>query len=438
MANITVSIRERIKTADGRWGWTTKIPIPEGKLKTAEAERKGKFYLVWTDNGKKREQKVRSRVSAPRGLAENTLEAAVKAARAKQRHLEDTADGYSRPDPLKPIDRKTIADSIERYLERVEISQDPLTLKAYKQTLHQFGTWTTLRYMDQIDHAHVMAFRKHVETAGKGNASLTADWKAFRVNKFVKSTLGLADGKGPIKKSDLGRMKPNGAPQIYSSAAITGFFQACKPHDNLRYSSLYEPAFRKRELMFLEREDVLVQQQMLRVKSKIRYDGQERLLYEFKAKANSEREVPISKTLMDRIVTYMNHPARRGFRLVFCTKTGRPDTHLWDKLQPIAKRVGMGRFNLKKFRATRATEWLRPKWLGGCGYDIPTIKNLLGHDRDGDSIWSYVRHIDNEVLVAEMNKESELSAGTPQVRSSPQTVVLNGTNAVVVAGVRAR
>ena len=60
MANTTVSIRERIKTADERWVWTPKIPIPEGKLKPAEAERKGKFYLVWTENGKKRETKVKA------------------------------------------------------------------------------------------------------------------------------------------------------------------------------------------------------------------------------------------------------------------------------------------------------------------------------------------------------------------------------------------
>ena len=33
---------------------------------------------------------------------------------------------------------------------------------------------------------------------------------------------------------------------------------------------------------------------------------------------------------------------------------------------------------LKTFRATRATEWLRPKWLGGCGYDIQTVRDLSG------------------------------------------------------------
>jgi hypothetical protein len=63
MANTTVSIRERIKTADGRWGWSPKTLIPEGKLKTTDAQRRGKFYLVWTENGKKRESKVKDGTS---------------------------------------------------------------------------------------------------------------------------------------------------------------------------------------------------------------------------------------------------------------------------------------------------------------------------------------------------------------------------------------
>ena len=107
---------------------------------------------------------------------------------------------------------------------------------------------------------------------------------------------------------------------------------------------------------------------------------------------------------MERIVVHMNHPAHPKSRLVFCTSTGRPDTHLWDKIQSIAKRAGLNGFDLKTFRATRATEWLRPKWLGGCDYGLPTVRNLLGHDEESESIWSYVSSIEKEVLVAEMNK----------------------------------
>ncbi|MGB7437437.1 MAG: hypothetical protein WBW49_18635 [Candidatus Acidiferrum sp.] len=132
----------------------------------------------------------------------------------------------------------------------------------------------------------------------------------------------------------------------------------------------------------------------------------------------------------------MNDPAHPNSRLVFCTSTGRPDTHLWDKIQAIARRAGMGGFNLKTFRATRATDWLRPKWLGGCGYDVPTVRNLLGHDEESESIWSYVSSIEKEVLIAEMNKKDEEEKSTASNPDSPKkaTVILNDTDTVAVTG----
>jgi len=73
MANTTVSIRERFKTADGRWHWTPKVAIPNEKLKPGKAERKEKSYFVWTEKGEKREQALKG-----------NFEAAVRAARAKE------------------------------------------------------------------------------------------------------------------------------------------------------------------------------------------------------------------------------------------------------------------------------------------------------------------------------------------------------------------
>jgi len=346
MPNTTVSIRERIKTADGRWTWSPAIPLPDGKLKQAEAQRRGNFYLVFTDHGKKREPKVKGK----------TFEAAVLAGRAKQRHLEDAVDGFSRPDPLKQKQRKTIAEAIEQQLQRIETCREADTLKAHRQALRQFEKWSqahypTRRFVDEIDHEQIMGFRNWLIKDGNekknlkksGNERLTANWKAMRVNKFVKETLGLPHGKGPIKKSDLGKMKPNGPPKIYPKSKLEAFFAACKPHESLRYSALYEPAFREEELTYLEVDDVLVEKQMLRVQSKTRYDEDGKLLYMYKAKANSEREVPISKQLMQRIGVHINNPLRPKSRLVFCTRTGKPDTHLWDKLQAIAKRAGVGK-----------------------------------------------------------------------------------------------
>jgi hypothetical protein len=198
MANTTVSIRERIKTPDGHWHWSPKIPTPQGKLSPSEAGRKGIFYLVWTENGEKHEQLVEER----------RFEGAVKAARAKERHLEDLADGFSHPDPLKVAERKTIADAIERRIQSIEISRSADTLKAHRQALRQFEAWSERQYpqrkfVDEIDHDQVMQFRNWAVKSGnekknskkKGNDLLTANWKAMRVNQFVKITRGLRHGE---------------------------------------------------------------------------------------------------------------------------------------------------------------------------------------------------------------------------------------------------
>ena len=66
--------------------------------------------MVWTE-GKKREQRVKG-----------NFETAVKAARAKERHLEDAADGFECPDPLKKkAERITISDAIERRLHSIHV-----------------------------------------------------------------------------------------------------------------------------------------------------------------------------------------------------------------------------------------------------------------------------------------------------------------------------
>ena len=53
-----------------------------------------------------------------------------QSSRWKERHLAHHADGFNRPDPLRSNERRTITDSVERYLKRVEVSQDPQTTQS--------------------------------------------------------------------------------------------------------------------------------------------------------------------------------------------------------------------------------------------------------------------------------------------------------------------
>ena len=429
MANRKVSIIERVKR-NGRWVWGEKWELPI-KFTLKEGSRHGKFYVLWYRGP----DKVLTPVPALKHEKLPDLKGALYLAKIKQRHLEDEADGLKRPDPIKAEDRITIQEAVQKFVNQVELTRHSLTYKMYEQNLREYSEWTKLTYVDEIDKDHLFTYRKHLMDGS--NQRLTADWKLLRINKMVKTILKLDHGKGAIKKSDLGKMKPNGDPDTYTPQELAAFFGACKTEEHLRYTTLYEAAYRKEELMYLERDDVLVSQQMLRVRSKERRDGGGNLFYRYKAKADSERAVPISRELMDKIVAHMNsHP----HRLVFCTASGLPDTHLWDKLKTIAKRAKLdsARFKLKTFRATRATEWLRPKWLGGFGYDIPTVKRFLGHEKDSESVWSYVRRVENENLVAEMNKQNEkgsLPDGASRQLKGPVVVAQKG--AVAVTGVQA-
>lgn len=88
----------------------------------------------------------------------------------------------------------------------------------YEQNLREYSEWTKLTYVDQIHKDHLFEYRKHLMDGGKER--LTADCKLLRINKMVKVTLKLDHGKGSIKKSDLGKMKPNGDPDIYSAPSF--------------------------------------------------------------------------------------------------------------------------------------------------------------------------------------------------------------------------
>lgn len=84
MANTTVSIRAKVKI-EGRWRWSCSLRAPEGNLTPSEAERQGKFYLVWTEGGQE-----------ARAEGQGEFRGWAKVARAKARHLEDAADAFER------------------------------------------------------------------------------------------------------------------------------------------------------------------------------------------------------------------------------------------------------------------------------------------------------------------------------------------------------
>ncbi|MGA8703409.1 MAG: hypothetical protein WB625_17375, partial [Candidatus Sulfotelmatobacter sp.] len=169
MSNRKVSIIERVKR-NGKWVWGEKWALPIKFTVKAES-RQGRFYVVWYRGAKK----VLTPVPQDKGQKLPALRAALVLAKIKQRHLEDAADGLQRPDPIKAVNRITIREAIQKFVNQIELTKDPLTYKVYEQNLREYSEWTNLTYVDQIDKDHLFEYRKHVMDGG--TERLTADWK---------------------------------------------------------------------------------------------------------------------------------------------------------------------------------------------------------------------------------------------------------------------
>ena len=75
---------------------------------------------MWTERGKKQEQR-----------AKGNFETAVQAVPAKERPLEDAADGFGRLDPLnRKAERITIADVLGKRPQSIEVALKRDTLKS--------------------------------------------------------------------------------------------------------------------------------------------------------------------------------------------------------------------------------------------------------------------------------------------------------------------
>jgi integrase len=260
---------------------------------------------------------------------------------------------------------------------------------------------------------------------GPANCPFTAALKIMRINSFVRSALHLEPGKGPATKRDYKReLKSSRVPEIYSKQEISAMFSVMDTDEYLVFSTFYESGLRKRELMFLEANDLICDELVPgRFKTEIRV--QSKPAWKFQTKTGSGRTVWVSKELMDRLLH--KKATRRASKLLFGTSAGKPDYHFWDKLKAIAKRAGLDPTTvwLHKWRATAATNWLRSKELGGQGWDIGFVRQQLGHE-DLKSIEHYIALVRTEELALQEAAPSTQIKTESQARPRFRIVGGNG------------
>ena len=297
MPNFKVSIIEKVKLANGKWtNLTVKIPKskPNGKGLYLKDSRDGNFYLLWHEGGQRRYHSVRG-----------SLNDAITSEEQKELYLASVAKGLHVEDPVTGRTRLTIAGGIDEYLSVLTGRGNTVSLHTF--ALRQFQEWNTKHarnqkvYLDAIDRQHILAFRKWAMEQGdprngKPNDEVTAVWKCMRVNKMIKTMLGLAPGQGPVKKSDFAEVL-NRKPTVvtYTKDERDRFLACCEGDSFLIWSLFLKCGLRYKELSHLEWTDIDWCTHVIRLRVKFVKDGDKQV--EFRPKKHSIPDVAIADDL---------------------------------------------------------------------------------------------------------------------------------------------
>ena len=145
----------------------------------------------------------------------------------------------------------------------------------------------------------------------------------MRLNKFIRTVLKLDPGKGPIKKSDYRRELKSGQtpPEIYTRDELKLLFEVMTADEVVLFELFLNSGLRKREVMFLENDDLIVENLAPGlVKRQIRVTSKHRL--GFMTKNGKTRFVPVERDLMNKLLVLK--ATERPSRLLFGTRTGLP------------------------------------------------------------------------------------------------------------------
>jgi hypothetical protein len=245
MANKRVRIYESVKV-NGKWtSASVKIPNlkPDNKLYLKD-QREGKFRVSWYEGTRKRWYSTTCR----------TLGEALKVKAEKEWFLQN----QNRPgvqDPTVQDTRLPIAVSIDAYVDSLTGSKR--TKSAYGHAVREFAEWNASRkngtkktFMEEIDKAHMAKFFDYLVDDEPENHPYTAALKLLRVNAFIRATLNLDPGKGPIKKSDFRRELKSGQcrPEIYTREELKMLFEVMTLEEEVLFLVFLKTGLRKRDV----------------------------------------------------------------------------------------------------------------------------------------------------------------------------------------------
>lgn len=271
-------------------------------------------------------------------------------------------------------------------------------MDGYRIILKEFIRGCAANYPDQIQAVHILRY-----CAGLDKQGLSARTRSNRFGSLCTFLRFCGLDVDAILPRDMRRKLsrfPKSEPTAYTQEELDRLLSVCDDYYRLLLTFLTNTGFRMQEDMHLTWADVSFVDSVVSVKRKPGV---------FEAKDYEERTVPLIPNLAIELLKWKQR--RQNTRLVFGTRTDRPNNHWLEYLKVFATKAGLNcggcagchketpecqNYRIHKFRATYATRLLRN------GVDLRTVQKLLGHS-SLDSTLRYLQPAQGRAMQASVN-----------------------------------
>jgi integrase len=280
--------------------------------------------------------------------------------------------------------RISLQDACDLYLKEIRCTRAEDTVDLFNQTLTEFIKWMakeypSVRLVNEIRRSHMLAYyqilkqqglsKRHAEHRILPCSPSTAAKKTDRVNQWIRKTLGLRAGQGPVKRSDFpAECFAQEEVQAFTEDELNRFFAACNDEEHLLFSLFLNTGMRNKEMQYLTWGDVDFESGLITICSKPELGFNVKTL-------GSARCVPITDDELFQRLTDREKKKKKASDFVFATRTGGRIRDFLDRAKKVGERAGIPREKvwIHKFRATAATG------LALAGLGFTGVQQLLGH-----------------------------------------------------------
>ncbi len=398
MANRSVALYRYVKTKSGAWKRLPVVMSANGRLKADVVLEDGVEVAYPVGHYVLRRYEGSKTVWVTIEGGSNVAMAELRAAQKKQQAIAQAKTVGVQV--VEDFSRKTLRQLFDVFVQAAEDRGSDEAAELYRYTADEFLMGCTKTYLEELEHADVARFHGAMRKAGRSDRTISnrhSHLRSFLVFAGLdRDKLKAIAGPTPRYEKAL--------PEVYSQEELDMFFQSLEEeYDQLVFDVFLQTGFRERELTHLMWPRVSEKNLTLMVRSNT--------IWKFKPKDSEQREVPVTRGLMDRLMAYKErHPKAK---LVFGKRGGEvdePEGHLLRRLKIKAKYAGLNcgvcagccaerkeceHWYLHKFRATYITTLLRN------GMDVRTVMKLSGHS-DLESVLRYIRPAEDHEIRAKI------------------------------------